>query len=146
MRHKTDIMPERHFGTRAVGCLIIILFCFGSVMKLRSWINPFDDAYFNPQKWAVASQQQRTSMTEDLLKNYLKKGLHQEDIDILLGKPGAVSSRQGRTTAEYSPNGESIYQYTLGSSGDIPFHMDGINLVIYFDEHDRMTEAYLVQT
>jgi hypothetical protein len=128
-------------------CLCLGVLLWQGMRMVRDALNPFDDALFTSRGWKAAGHDQRTRMTQDLIDTYLKPGIPRGAVVALLGKPDRI---EDKTELEYedmkSVQVGRTYLYALGASGDVPFHMDGMYLLIVFDSEDRLKETHILQS
>ena len=114
---------------------------------ILSTFTPFDDLPFDKARWARADQDTRTRMTDHLIQKHLKIGTTRTEALHLLGKPDATpDDLELLDEGDRKIRGHRVLQYSLGPLGDVPFHMDGMHLDIYFDANDRLTGVYVVQS
>ena len=87
---------------------------------------PFDNKSFNQKAWlanpvnSVKNNNLRLEMSEDLIKNHLKKGMTQQQTRKLLGKPDSLNSYcSDKSDCDDYYLGEYVLLLTFDSAGKL---------------------------
>ena len=102
------------------------------MVRIGNWMNPgYVKSQFSPAEWAIADNDARGRMADDLLSRYPISGMTRNEVSELLGPPDEDQVKPSR------------YRYFLGNRGrnpDLQFPTT-ISLIIRFDERGVAIDA-----
>jgi hypothetical protein len=126
----------------AVTCILVL--AIGVFLWNYHKYTPYDDLAFNAAQWrSVKTSEEkavRAKMAGDIQKHYLKAGMTEAQVTVLLGPPDKELGLASFAPPN-RPDITEIYQYDMGPAwGNIAGHNE--NLRIWFDAKGRCLSSY----
>jgi hypothetical protein len=88
-------LKELLLGTTFIAIVLATLF------SLPRLFDPYDDEVFTPRAWKWSDELGRGRMSRDLLKNHLKSGLTQAQVEALIGEADYIAPHSGAMAHAY---------------------------------------------
>lgn len=117
-----------HGWRRKAACVLLVTACCAVVVLLPSYLDPFDDDPFIHSVWIHSIPSDRAGMARDVVTNFIRRGMTEEEVEAVLGTPDEAFS--GTST------------YWLGQLNAFAYSgWDDALLHVHFDAGRRVVNA-----